>query len=33
VCGGLPDDETLGPVTDAAPALLGVLGTGERLTV
>jgi hypothetical protein len=29
----LPDDETLGPVTDAVRALLGVLGTGERLTV
>jgi uncharacterized membrane protein YccC len=29
----LPDDETLRPVTDAVRALLGVLGTGERLTV
>jgi uncharacterized membrane protein YccC len=29
----LPDDETLSPVTDAVRALLGVLGTGERLTV
>jgi hypothetical protein len=29
----LPDDETLKPVTDAVWALLGVLGTGERLTV
>jgi hypothetical protein len=29
----LPDDETLKPVTDAVRALLGVLGTGERLTV
>jgi uncharacterized membrane protein YccC len=28
----LPDDETLRPVTDAVRALLGVLGTGERLT-
>jgi len=28
----LPDDETLKPVTDAVRALLGVLGTGERLT-
>ena len=34
-CGApeLPDDETLKPVTDAVRALLGVLGTGERLTV
>ena len=29
----LPDDETLKPVSDAVRALLGVLGTGERLTV
>ena len=29
----LPDDETLKPVTEAVRALLGVLGTGERLTV
>jgi hypothetical protein len=29
----LPDDETLKPVTDTVRALLGVLGTGERLTV
>jgi hypothetical protein len=29
----LPDDETLGPVSEAVRALLGVLGTGERLTV
>ena len=29
----LADDETLKPVTDAVRALLGVLGTGERLTV
>ena len=29
----LPDDETLRPVTDAVRALLGVLGTGERLTL
>ena len=29
----LPEDETLRPVTDAVRALLGVLGTGERLTV
>ena len=29
----LPEDETLGPVTEAVRALLGVLGTGERLTV
>jgi uncharacterized membrane protein YccC len=29
----LPDDETLRPITDAVRALLGVLGTGERLTV
>src|SRR5438445_632015 len=29
----LPDDETLKPVTDAVRALLGVLGTGERLSV
>jgi hypothetical protein len=29
----LPDDETLKPVTDAVRALLGVLGTGERLTM
>jgi uncharacterized membrane protein YccC len=29
----LPDDEALRPVTDAVRALLGVLGTGERLTV
>jgi uncharacterized membrane protein YccC len=29
----LPDDETLRPVTEAVRALLGVLGTGERLTV
>ena len=28
----LPDDETLRPVTEAVRALLGVLGTGERLT-
>ena len=28
----LPDDETLRPVTNAVRALLGVLGTGERLT-
>jgi hypothetical protein len=28
----LPDDETLKPVTEAARALLGVFGTGERLT-
>ena len=28
----LPDDDTLRPVTDAVRALLGVLGTGERLT-
>jgi uncharacterized membrane protein YccC len=30
---GLPDDETLRPVSEAVRALLGVLGTGERLTV
>jgi uncharacterized membrane protein YccC len=29
----LPDDETLKPVSEAVRALLGVLGTGERLTV
>jgi hypothetical protein len=29
----LPEDETLGPVTEAVRALLGVLGTGEGLTV
>jgi uncharacterized membrane protein YccC len=29
----LPDDETLRPVSEAVRALLGVLGTGERLTV
>ena len=29
----LPDDETLSPVSEAVRALLGVLGTGERLTV
>ena len=29
----LPEDETLGPVTEAVRALLGVFGTGERLTV
>jgi hypothetical protein len=32
----LPDDETLGPVSEAVRSLLGVLGvlgTGERLTV
>jgi hypothetical protein len=29
----LPDDETLRPITDAVRALLGVLGTGMRLTV
>jgi uncharacterized membrane protein YccC len=28
----LPDDEPLRPVTEAVKALLGVLGTGERLT-
>ncbi len=28
----LPDDETLRPVTEAVRALLGVLGTGQRLT-
>jgi uncharacterized membrane protein YccC len=28
----LPDDETLRPVTEAIRALLGVLGTGQRLT-
>ena len=28
----LPDDETLRPVSEAVRALLGVLGTGERLT-
>ena len=27
----LPDDETLKPVTEAVRALLGVLGTGQRL--
>jgi hypothetical protein len=27
----LPDDETLKPVTEAIRALLGVLGTGQRL--
>jgi hypothetical protein len=30
---GLPDDETLSPVSEAVRALLAVLGTGERLTV
>jgi uncharacterized membrane protein YccC len=29
----LPDDETLSPVSEAVRTLLGVLGTGERLTV
>jgi uncharacterized membrane protein YccC len=29
----LPDDETLRPMSEAVRALLGVLGTGERLTV
>ena len=29
----LPDDETLSPVSEAVRAMLGVLGTGERLTV
>jgi len=29
----LPDDEVLRPVTEAIRALLGVIGTGERLTV
>jgi uncharacterized membrane protein YccC len=29
----LPEDETLKPVTEAVRALLGVLGTGQRLTV
>ena len=29
----LPGDETLEPVTEAVRALLGVLGTGQRLTV
>jgi hypothetical protein len=29
----LPDDQTLRPVSEAVRALLGVLGTGERLTV
>ena len=28
----LPDDETLKPVTEAVRALLGVSGTGQRLT-
>ena len=28
----LPDDETLKPVTEAIRALLGVLGTGQRLS-
>ena len=28
----LPDDEVLRPVTEAIRALLGVIGTGERLT-
>ncbi len=28
----LPDDETLKPVTEAIRALLGVFGTGQRLT-
>ena len=28
----LPDDETLKPITEALRALLGVLGSGERLT-
>ena len=28
----LPDNKTLRPVTDAVRALLGVLGTGQRLT-
>ena len=29
---GLPEDETLKPVTEAVRALLGVLGSGQRLT-
>ena len=29
----LPDDQTLRPVSEAVRALLGVLGTGERLSV
>ena len=28
----LPGDEVLRPVTEAIRALLGVIGTGERLT-
>ncbi len=28
----LPEDETLKPVTEAVRALLGVLGSGQRLT-
>jgi len=28
----LPDDETLKPITEAVRALLGVLGSGQRLT-
>ncbi|MGD0063752.1 MAG: FUSC family protein [Streptosporangiaceae bacterium] len=30
---GLPEDETLKPVTEAVRALLGVLGSGQRLTI
>ena len=30
---GLPDDETLKPVSEAIRALLGVLGPGQRLTL
>jgi hypothetical protein len=29
----LPEDETLKPVTEAVRALLGVLGSGQRLTI
>ena len=29
----LPDDQTLKPVTEAVRALLGVFGTGQRLTL
>lgn len=30
---GLPEDETLKPVTEAVRALLGVLGNGQPLTI
>jgi hypothetical protein len=29
----LPDDETLKPITEAVRALLGVLGSGQRLSI